>query len=196
MSHISRTRVAESHSAAPDRFRCNPHVGLRVGFPVAGAAVMHYPGPVMHRRRHLAKSITTWLCLVAYLFTSTVVAAREMVLCVGPGGHVAIELVGEAPCSGCGVESASVRAVNADLAIVGESDSECPCVDIRIGSVSKGPQTKPSLARPSLEKHPPVWAEFAPAPTLASASGCERLVCEFPPLMPRRSPLRTVVFLV
>lgn len=148
------------------------------------------------RRPRSPQKLTTWLCLVAYLFTGTIVAAREMVLCVGPSWHVAFELARDTPCSGCDSDAAAEKTRTAGTSVSSAADAHCPCVDIPIVSGGDGLQIKLSRDDTAAKVHasiamaPPVMAVFTP--TLVFA----KQVVDGAPPRPARSHLRTVVLLV
>jgi hypothetical protein len=75
------------------------------------------------------RSAATWLCLAAYLLVGAV-GSRGMVLCVGPGGHVAIEVAPRGDCAGCLVRGER-DAVGARERAAGPAPA-CPCDDVTL----------------------------------------------------------------
>ena len=72
-----------------------------------------------------------WLCFAAYLLTG-LFGGRGLVLCLGPGGHVALEAQTAVDCGGC-VESAPLPGPNASQRVVDESPA-CPCDDVALST--------------------------------------------------------------
>ena len=74
-----------------------------------------------------ARRLVLWLCLVGYALTSGV-GIHGLVLCLGPSGHVAIELADDEDCNGC-VESEPLCDVTQTHF---EPAPECPCEDVEL----------------------------------------------------------------
>ena len=99
--------------------------------------------------RDLPKLIT-WLCLVVYLVAGTL-RAPESVLCVGPNGHVAIEVAhGESHCDGCPTGRQQTTQPGTRIGV--PDHGECPCVDFPLGTANEVASTRLTLPLPSETK--------------------------------------------
>lgn len=145
------------------------------------------------RRLRTPKKLTTWLCLVTYLLTGTLVAASELVLCVGPGWHIAFEVHADAQCFGCGTDVASPPS---GASLVSAADEACPCVDVPLASRSGDAQTKPSRSCAVADSLPSISTPVLTSPFAVPASALEHRIVDVSRLTSSRSHLRTVVLLV
>ena len=125
----------------------------------------------MRRRLH---KLATVLVLAVYLLTG-LAPAQRFVLCLEPGGEVALEVAGRGtacPSSGESEEPAST--------VEGAHTTCCPCVDIPLPAQDEDPQAKPSADQSSAcaVLAPPAClatvAEPLPAPCAVTAQGRPR----------------------
>jgi hypothetical protein len=151
---------------------------------------------VNRRRRRLIQRLGTWLCLVLYVVTGPLIAGRETVLCVGPSGHLAVEIASDSPCSGCGIEGVTQPTVEVGALLVANDGPVCPCIDIPLVSEHKCPQSKPSHQSVPSESSTPTSLTTPIAADFTAECCSTRHVALLARLTPRPSHLRTVVFLV
>lgn len=151
---------------------------------------------VNRRHRRLIQRLGTWLCLVVYVLTGPLIAGRETVLCVGPSGHLAVEIGSDSPCTGCGIEGVLQPTVEVGALLVANDGAVCPCIDIPLVSEHKCPQSKPSHQPVPTESSVPTSTTTPIAADFTADRSSAKHVALLARLTPRPSHLRTVVFLV
>ncbi len=146
-------------------------------------------------RRTTVQKVAAWICLAVYALTGAIAGKHVVVLCVGPNGHLEVEVAGGSPCGDCGIECWPESDPDPRLGITSAAPSQCPCVDIPITLGNSGPQAQApnndSLKHITLAFNAPVET-FRLAPAVRS----ETLFARERTPVPQICHLRTVVLLV
>lgn len=101
-------------------------------------------------------TLATWLVLVVTLL-SGLAPARELVLCVEPGGTVALELAEASGCTPCGDSGSTSEGESLGVEC-------CPCTDIPLPAQADDPQVR---GRSLSQEIGPVWTMAPPLCVLA-----------------------------
>ncbi len=131
-----------------------------------------------------------WLCLVGALALG-LVPGQALVLCLGPGGTVALEgRPAEGSCAGCPELSGDEFASALSEARL-EDAGDCPCTDVLVGQASAESKTKPK--RVELAGHGLAVVPAASAFALGAEGDRARAPAAGPIVDPCLASIRTVV---